>query len=108
MKSRFIFLFALWAALILPSASTQAQADAAAILTPPAPTTPRINGANVFGARPGSPFLYTIPATGARPMEFSAKNLPDGLTLDMATGHINGALKEKGEFIVTLGAKNSL
>ena len=34
------------------------------ILTPPAPATPRINGANVFGVRPGSPFLFTIPATG--------------------------------------------
>ena len=41
------------------------------ILTPAAPATPRINGANVFGVRPGSPFLFTIPATGERPMEFS-------------------------------------
>ena len=78
------------------------------ILTPPAPATPRINGANVFGVRPGSPFLYTIPATGDRPMTFSAKSLPRGLKLDAATGHITGALKNKGEFTVTLRAKNSL
>ena len=38
------------------------------ILTPKAPDTPRINGAMIFGIRPGSPFLYTIPATGIRPM----------------------------------------
>ncbi len=78
------------------------------ILTPAAPATPRINGANVFGVRPGSPFLFTIPATGERPMKFSAKNLPSGLKLDAKTGRITGALKTKGEFTVTLRAKNSL
>ena len=78
------------------------------ILTPSAPAMPRINGANVFGVRPGSPFLYSIPATGDRPMTFSAKKLPRGLKLDAKTGIITGALKTKGEFNVTLGAKNSL
>ncbi|HTL71993.1 MAG TPA: NPCBM/NEW2 domain-containing protein, partial [bacterium] len=78
------------------------------ILTPAAPATPRINGANVFGVRPGSPFLFTVPATGDRPMTFSAKNLPRGLKLDAKTGRITGALKSKGEFTVTLRAKNSL
>jgi alpha-galactosidase len=78
------------------------------ILTPAAPPTPRINGANVFGVRPGSPFLFTIPATGDRPMEFSATNLPRGLHVDKKTGRITGTLQSKGEFIVTLGAKNSL
>jgi alpha-galactosidase len=78
------------------------------ILTPAAPATPRINGADVFGVRPGSPFLFTIPATGERPMKFSAKNLPHGLKLDPNTGHVTGMLKDKGEFIVTLRAKNSL
>jgi alpha-galactosidase len=78
------------------------------ILTPAAPPTPRINGANVFGVRPGSPFLYTIAATGERPMKFSAKKLPKGLKLDAQTGRITGTLKDKGEFMVTLRAKNSL
>ena len=78
------------------------------ILTPPAPATPRINGANVFGVRPGSPFLFTIPATGDRPMKFSASNLPRGLHLDAANGQITGSLKTKGEFVVTLRAKNLL
>jgi alpha-galactosidase len=78
------------------------------ILTPAAPATPRINGANVFGVRPGSPFLFTIPATGDRPMKFTAKNLPSGLKLDAATGRITGSLPGRGEFIVTLRAKNSL
>jgi alpha-galactosidase len=78
------------------------------ILTPAAPPTPRINGANVFGVRPGSPFLFTIPATGDRPMEFSATNLPNGLNVDKKTGQITGTLRSKGEFRVTLGARNSL
>ena len=78
------------------------------ILTPPAPASPRINGASVFGVRPGSPFLFTIAATGDRPMTFSAQNLPEGLKLDPATGRITGALAMKGEHIVMLGAKNSL
>jgi alpha-galactosidase len=78
------------------------------ILTPPAPATPRINGADVFGVRPGSPFLFTIPATGERPMTFSAADLPRGLKLDSRSGRITGRLKNKGEFTVTLHAKNSL
>jgi len=45
----------------------------AQILTPPAPASPRINGAKVFGVRPGSPFLFYVPATGILPIVFSAK-----------------------------------
>jgi alpha-galactosidase len=58
--------------------------------------------------RPGSPFLFTIAATGDRPMTFSVKNLPAGLTLDPTTGHITGLLKDKGNFTVVLGTKNAL
>ena len=78
------------------------------ILTPLAPATPRINGPDVFGVRPGSPFLYTIPATGDRPMTFLATNLPRGLKLDSKTGRITGKLKKKGEIIVGLVAQNTL
>jgi len=81
---------------------------AAEILTPSAPATPRINGAKIFGVRPGSPFLFTIPATGDRPMTFSADNLPRGLKLDAQTGRITGKLKKLGQFDVTLHAKNNL
>ena len=81
---------------------------AAEILTPTAPATPRINGAKIFGVRPGSPFLFTVPATGDRPMAFSAGNLPRGLKLDERTGRITGKLKKPGEFNVILRAKNQL
>jgi alpha-galactosidase len=79
----------------------------AAILTPPPPATPRINGPAIFGVRPGSPFLYHIPATGVRPMEFQAENLPAGLVLDSATGEITGSLPEAGRHEIVLHARNS-
>lgn len=78
------------------------------ILTPPAPETPRINGAKVFGVRPGSKFLFTIPATGKRPMTFSAVGLPKGLKLDSKTGQITGTAKKAGTYSVKLTATNDL
>ncbi len=69
-----------------------APVEAAVILTPPAASKPRINGAEVFGVRPGSPFLFTIAATGDRPITFAADNLPAGLQLDPQTGRITGVL----------------
>jgi alpha-galactosidase len=79
----------------------------AAILTPLPAVTPRINGPGIFGVRPGSPFLYTIPATGDRPMEFGAQGLPSGLAVDAVTGRITGVLPQAGEFSVVLTAKNA-
>ncbi len=81
--------------------------EAAEILTPKPARTPRINSAKVFGVRPSHPFLYTIAATGDRPMTFTADGLPEGLQLDSASGRITGMLKESGEHSVTLRAKNS-
>jgi alpha-galactosidase len=79
------------------------------ILTPPPPPTPRINGARVFGVRPGRPFLFTIPATGDDPITFSATGLPESLTLDRKTGQITGTAPTKeGDYNVTLTASNAL
>lgn len=78
------------------------------ILTPKPADTPRINGARVFGVRPGSVFLYTIAATGVRPMTFSAEGLPKGLKLDSRTGQITGKISAPGEYRVQLKATNAL
>jgi len=78
------------------------------VLTPKPSLQPRINGAKVFAVRPGSPFLFTIPATGELPMTFTAEGLPQGLQLDSQNGRITGVLKQKGEFLVTLHAQNAL
>ncbi|WEK37867.1 MAG: putative Ig domain-containing protein [Candidatus Pseudobacter hemicellulosilyticus] len=76
------------------------------VLTPPAPQQPVIGGAKVIGLRPGSPLLYSIAATGQRPMRFTAKGLPAGLQLDPETGIINGVLEQEGEYQVMLMARN--
>jgi alpha-galactosidase len=80
----------------------------AVILTPKPAPAPRVNGPVVFGVRPGSPFLYSIPATGTRPLAFAADGLPVGLRLDPATGRITGVLSQRGEYRVTLRARNAL
>ncbi len=88
--------------------TVSAPMEKAVILTPPAPRTPRINGAEIFGVRPGHPFFYQIAATGDRPMEFSADDLPAGLHLDSVTGLITGvATVGPGNYTVTLHAKNA-
>ena len=78
------------------------------ILTPKESPKPKINGTSVFGVRPGSPFLFTIAATGKRPIVFSAENLPQGLTLDSSTGRITGTPTTGGTYDVTVKGKNSL
>lgn len=77
------------------------------VLTPQSPEIPKINSAKVYGARIGRPFMYTIAATGIRPMTFDAIDLPKGLSVDKKTGIITGRVAEKGDFIVKLVAENS-
>lgn len=96
------------AAVTVGAAAPEPNTPKAEIRTPKPPETPRINGASIFGVRPGAPLLYRIPATGVRPMEFSVESLPAGLQVDAKTGQITGSLKEPGEHLVALRAKNSV
>ena len=95
------------AALAPPAALAQAAAEPRLVLTPKPGPAPRINGARVFGVRPGSPFLFTIPVTGDRPMTYGVEGLPEGLVLDTATGQITGALATPGATDVVLTAANA-
>src|SRR5579862_5298741 len=72
-----------------------------------AAAAPRFNDARIIGIRPGTPFLHSLAVTGARPLVFSVKKLPDGLALDPQTGIITGVLKKKGTFTFTASAQNS-
>jgi alpha-galactosidase len=77
------------------------------ILTPEAPAEPRINGPKIYGMRPGSPFLYRVPATGERPMSFEIKGLPSSLKLNNETGIISGTVSKPGRYNLGLVARNS-
>ena len=86
--------------------SVEPPAETAVILTPPTPNEPRINSAKIFGVRPGHPVLYTIAATGVRPISFAAENLPSGVSLDSASGRITGSVADRGEYAIKLSATN--
>ena len=63
-------------------ATSPGHAQQSGILTPAPSPKPQINGPTIYGLHPGHPLLYRIPATGDRPMTFSAKHLPAGVMLD--------------------------
>lgn len=78
------------------------------ILTPEPGRKPEINSPEVYGARPDKPFVYRIPATGDRPMEFAAEGLPETLKLDTEKGIITGYTPgEQGDYTITFLAKNA-
>ena len=77
------------------------------ILTPPPPASPRINGAKVFGVRPGHPIVWRLPVTGERPMTLKAENLPAGAAFDEATGILSGAVSTRGSYVITFTASNA-
>ncbi|HEX4083795.1 MAG TPA: putative Ig domain-containing protein [Chthoniobacteraceae bacterium] len=92
--------------LLLAETPIMAQATAE-IRTPPAAATPRINGARVFGARPGHPFFFHIAVTGERPISLQARGLPAGLRLDPDKGEISGTAGLSGTYEVILTARNA-
>ncbi|HEX9007127.1 MAG TPA: putative Ig domain-containing protein, partial [Bacteroidota bacterium] len=75
-------------------------------LTPRESPEPRLTGPRLFGVRPGHPFLFSITATGDRPLTFTAHGLPAGLTLDSTTGRIDGTVGTRGDYRVVLKAAN--
>jgi alpha-galactosidase len=76
------------------------------ILTPKAGPEPRINGPKIFGVRPGHPVVFTIPASGAKPMTFNIDDLPKGVKLDKNTGQLSGSIDKPGEYKMVIEAKN--
>ena len=68
---------------------------------------PVFHGAQTVGNYPNTPFLFTVPATGERPIAFSVKDLPQGLTLDANTGIITGKVTTAGEYKLKVTATNA-
>jgi alpha-galactosidase len=69
---------------------------------------PIFHGAERVGNYPNTFFLHTIAATGARPISFSAKGLPQELVLDSTTGIITGTAPASGNYEVSITATNSI
>jgi alpha-galactosidase len=103
-RMRFLLLAGL---VIFNTAMAQNDSLSRYILTPKPGPEPHINGPKILGARPGHPVVYIMPATGTRPIAFSAERLPKGLALDSRTGAISGSLQKKGIYRITLHAKNT-
>ncbi len=80
--------------------------EKAEILTPAPKPTPRLTGPQIFGVTPGNPFLFTVTATGDRPMTFGATGLPSGLQIDPASGRITGRVAQPGSYTATVTASN--
>lgn len=106
MKNRGNFSSLLTLFVLLSSSSLWSEEDD--ILTPKEAPEAQIHSAKVFGVRPNSPFLFTIAATGTRPMTFAAEGLPTGLKIDAQTGQITGVVATKGEYEVMVKATNAL
>lgn len=78
------------------------------VLTPPEKEEPQFNGADIWGVRPGHPVIFRVPVSGLRPMKFTAKNLPVGVTFDREKGILGGvAPSKKGDYDITVVAENS-
>lgn len=82
--------------------------EPAVILTPRPGPEPRIHGPDIYGCRPGHPFLYKIPATGDLPIKYAAEGLPETLSLDSDTGIITGEVPKHGEYVITFRAQNAV
>ena len=66
---------------------------------------PIINSTTSLAVVPGFPFEYQITALNS-PVSYSASPLPDGLTLNSATGLISGAIFTAGTYPITLSGTN--
>lgn len=71
-------------------------------------SSPVIHAPRITGGTPGKPFLFRIPATGAAPLRFSVDKLPDGLSLDAATGILSGAIKSAGRTTANVTVENGV
>jgi alpha-galactosidase len=106
--------FAVWFSVLSVSDAQSTTAASAAealpsaeIRTPLAGAGARINGPRIYGQRPGRPFLYTIPITGADPIIVSVSGLPDGLDFDPILRRITGTAPAAGIYRLDITASNA-
>lgn len=92
----------------LESITDPAETAQLGILTPAEKPEPQINGADIWGVRPGHPVIFRVATSGVCPMKFSAKGLPAGVTLDVEKGILGGiAPQRKGDYDIKVTAENA-
>ena len=96
------------AVMVLSGTLTANSQEPKIILTPKPGPAPRIHGTKIFGVRPGSPFLFTIPATGKKPLHYELLYSPGGLKCDPVTGQITGIIDKPGEYNTILKVSNEI
>jgi hypothetical protein len=67
---------------------------------------PRFNGARIIGVHPSTLLLYSLPVSGQRPFQLSARRMPPGLEFDADRGIISGTLEKAGDYKIKLQARN--
>lgn len=68
---------------------------------------PHINGPSVFGLTPGKICFYVFPVRGETPIRFQVEGrLPEGISLDPATGRLTGKTEVEGDYAVRIIAAN--
>src|SRR5688500_2747239 len=68
-------------------------------------TAVRIHGPAILAARPATPLLHRVRASGTQPITFRG-SLPAGLSLDGSTGVIRGSVAAPGEYALAVSAAN--
>ena len=106
MRTRPTFTFLFSALSIGAWLSLAGVALAQTISMTAAPAAPEFHAPFLYAARPATPLLFTIPATGQAPVSFSATGLPAGLTIAAGTGTISGTTPTAGSYPVTVTASN--
>ncbi|MCW3099769.1 MAG: alpha-galactosidase [Chthonomonadaceae bacterium] len=99
------------ARFVVTGARPQTVAWKATVMEPaiamPTPTpAPQLHPPTVVSVYTGTPLLWTPPVTGDRPLKFSARGLPMGLTLNAATGTITGTVVKEGDYPVQVSVQN--
>jgi alpha-galactosidase len=82
------------------------QTDISISTAPPA-AVPRILAPTVIGSKPGSPFLFTVRATGQAPLTFAASGLPAGLSIAASSGTVSGTTPAAGSYPATITVTNA-
>ncbi len=66
---------------------------------------PSINGPAVYGVQPTRTFIYRIPTSGDRPIQWQVKSLPQGVSIKRNI--LTGSLATPGRYPLTILAKNA-